>query len=320
MKKLVYFAALALLFACTPENKDGEKGKQINHKEELTITGDVLEITGYSATIEGYANLPFELCDAEVGIMYDTQKSFAEVRKVAARELDGNNKFAVTITGLESSTTYYYKSYVQKGMAVKHGVVKSFTTEEFKLPAVDLGLSVKWAACNLGASNPEDFGDYYARGETETKSEYIWATYKWGTGTATLTKYNCDSPRGTVDNKTVLDLEDDVVRLMIGGSWRIPTDAEWTELRTMCTWSWTTQNGVDGYMITGLRGNSIFLPAAGYRYATSVGDAGSSGYYWSSSLSAFDPKYAVDVYFESGEVSRKSCYRHFGASVRPVCE
>ena len=187
--------------------------------------------------------------------------------------------------------------------------------------AVDLGLSVYWATCNIGANAPEEYGDYYAWGETETKENYDWSTYKWCNGSSnTLTKYNTDSSYGTVDNKTILEPEDDVAHVKLGGSWRMPTDAEWTELRENCTWTWTTQNGVNGYIVTASNGNSIFLPAAGDRYDTSLCDAGSDGYYWSSSLYTDNPFIAWYVYFYSDDVFRNYYYRYSGFSVRPVSE
>ncbi len=187
---------------------------------------------------------------------------------------------------------------------------------------VDLGLSVKWATCNVGANKPEDYGDYFAWGETKPKSTYSWSTYKWCRGSYdTQTKYNNQSGYGTVDNKKTLELADDAARANWGGSWRMPTDAELTELREQCTWKWTTQNGVNGYKVTSKRnGNSIFLPAAGYRYDSSLDSAGSSGYYWSSSLSADNPGGAWYVYFASVIVDRYDYDRCSGRSVRPVCQ
>ena len=187
---------------------------------------------------------------------------------------------------------------------------------------VDLGLSVKWATMNVGASSPEDYGDYFAWGETSTKSTYMWSTYKWRNGSL-LTKYNTSSRDGTVDNKTTLELSDDAARANWGGSWRMPTDAELTELREQCTWSWTTQNGVNGYKVTskksGYTNNSIFLPAAGCRIDSSLYDAGSYCYYWSSSLSTDAPSLAWHTYFSSGFVDRIHSARSSGLSVRPVC-
>ena len=190
--------------------------------------------------------------------------------------------------------------------------------------AVDLGLSVKWATFNVGATNPEEHGDYFAWGETKPKTTYNWSTYKFELGTGydgPFSKYVTYSSYGTVDNKTVLDPEDDAAHVNWGGSWRMPTDAEWTELRTICTWTWTTQNGVNGRKVTGPNGNSIFLPAAGYRYDTSFYDAGSYGFYWSSSLSTDDPGYAWGVHFISDGVGRYGYdLRCNGRSVRPVTE
>ena len=186
---------------------------------------------------------------------------------------------------------------------------------------VDLGLSVKWATCNVGANNPEDYGDYFAWGETTTKTTYNWSTYKYCNGSpTTMTKYNTSSSYGTVDNKTQLDFSDDAARANWGGSWRMPTDAEWTELREQCTWTWTTQNGVNGYKVTSkTNGSSIFLPAAGYCNGSSLDDAGSDGGYWSSSLITNFPNYAWCVDFSSGGVGRYNSHRYYGLSVRPVC-
>ena len=100
----------------------------------------------------------------------------------------------------------------------------------------------------------------------------------------------------------------------------MPTDADWTELRTECTWTWTTQNGVNGYLVTGTNQNSIFLPAAGYRYGDGLYHVGSNGFYWSSSLRMDSPSYAWLVYFDSDDVSRYYDSRFFGLSVRPVSE
>lgn len=185
---------------------------------------------------------------------------------------------------------------------------------------VDLGLSVKWATCNVGASKPWEAGDYYAWGETETKSEYSWKTYKYCKGTDTsMTKYCKDSEYGTVDNKTQLDPQDDVAHVKWGGSWHMPTKAEQDELREKCKWNWTIQNGVKGYKVTSKKnGNFIFLPAAGGRDDSSFGSVGSWGYYWSSSLDEDVSGYAYYLDFDSGGVNCLNC-RCDGRSVRPVC-
>ena len=187
--------------------------------------------------------------------------------------------------------------------------------------AVDLGLSVKWACCNVGATSPEDYGGYYAWGETEEKSDYSWSTYKWCNGSYdTMTKYCTQSSYGTMDNKTTLELSDDVAHVKWGGSWRMPTLDEIKELIYDCSWSWTTQNGVNGYKVTGPNGNSIFLPAAGYRNDDDVSRRGSYGYYWSSTLYSSDSNYANGLYFYSGRHGWYGNRRYFGHTVRPVTD
>ena len=188
---------------------------------------------------------------------------------------------------------------------------------------VDLGLSVCWAGWNVGASSPEDYGGYYAWGETEEKDYYKGGTYKWCKGSddsMSMTKYCTSSGDGTVDNKTVLDPEDDVAHVTWGGSWRMPTRAEQDELREKCTWTWITYKGVDGYKVTGPNGNSIFLPAAGYRYGTGDYSRGGGGYYWSSSLHSYHSDNAYSLSFCSGSHVWYDDYRYSGHSVRPVCD
>lgn len=188
---------------------------------------------------------------------------------------------------------------------------------------VDLGLSVCWASCNLGATNPEDLGDCYAWGETEPKESYSWSTYKFGTSSGPFSKYNTISSYGTIDNKTVLEPEDDVARVKLGGKWRMPTEAEWTELREKCTWTWVTNyngSGINGRLVKATNGNSIFLPAAGNRDGTNLYNAGSNGFYWSSSLHADKPNRAWIVDFRSVNVIRSNFERYAGISVRPVSE
>ncbi len=190
---------------------------------------------------------------------------------------------------------------------------------------IDLGLSVKWATCNVGATNPEEYGNYYAWGETETKktkSEYFWDTYKYGSEYDELTKYCTNSSYGKdgfTDGRTTLEAADDAATANWGAKWRMPTDAEWQELIDNCTWNWTKLNGVNGYEVKGSNGNTIFLPAAGYRrYDDYMDRAGGYGDYWSSSLSTDPPYDAWRANFDSGNVCRSDYRRCFGRSVRPV--
>ena len=177
---------------------------------------------------------------------------------------------------------------------------------------------------NLGAAKPEDDGAFFAWGETTTKSYFEWSTYTLCNGSfSTMTKYCTSVDYGTVDNKIVLEIADDVATQKLGGSWRIPTDAEWTELMNTdnCTWTWTTENSVNGYRFTSKKtGNSIFLPAAGRRIGSSLYEANSLCYYWSSSLHMDYSYYAWSVYYSSGGVNRANGERFSGLSVRPVCD
>ena len=210
---------------------------------------------------------------------------------------------------------------------------------ETKVPmpeAVDLGLSVKWASFNIGASAPEEYGFYYAWGEKELKSDYSWSTYKWCNGDMKkLTKY-CDwlypdywDGEGSPDGKEVLNLVDDVARIKLAGKWRMPKVNEWLELRDGCIWMWTTQNGVNGMRVTGKNGNSIFLPAAGIRIGTNIDDAGVGGYYWTSEWTSgllslpyaacsmdFNPNYTSNYNPGYYSVAERFC----GLSVRAVSE
>lgn len=206
------------------------------------------------------------------------------------------------------SSSTYETAYRYDGFSIR--AIKGQPV--YPMEYVDLGLSVKWATCNVGAIAPEDYGDYYAWGETETKSTYNWSTYfdSPNRDGNSFTKYYNNG------GKTQLEPEDDVAHVKWKGIWRMPTETEMTELRTMCKWIWDSTK--KGYTIEGPNGNSIFLPAAGEHNNSAPGFAGSCGYYWSSSLPTGSSG-AWNVYFESGYVGRSSGYRYVGQSVRPVC-
>ena len=173
--------------------------------------------------------------------------------------------------------------------------------------AVDLGLSVLWSDRNVGASSPSDYGGYYAWGETSTKSDYSWDTYQYYHNGYTNIGSNIAGSRY------------DVARQAWGGGWKLPTKAQWEELIDRCTCTWTTEGGHSGYKVTGPNGNSIFLPAAGYRGGTSSNYVGSHGWYWSSTLEGNTGR-AWELSFGSGGRSMTSGYRSDGQPVRPVTE
>ena len=238
-------------------------------------------------------------------------------------KVDANGKVTAVSKG-----TATIKATANDGSEISASCAVSVKNPSCPSGAVDLGLGVYWATCNLNesgfVSSPEAYGDYYAWGETETKSNYSWSTYKFGTSlSGPFSKYNTQRSYGSIDNKTVLEPEDDAAHVNLGGKWRMPTDEEWTELRTKCTWTWVTDyngTGINGRLVTATNGNSIFLPAAGYRGDSYLYDAGSYGDYWSSSLYSGYPSRAWRVFFSSDDVYRNNYYRYFGFSVRPVSE
>ena len=187
---------------------------------------------------------------------------------------------------------------------------------------VDMGNGLLWATCNVGAANPWDYGDYFAWGEIAPKTTYDWTTYTYGSSATSLTKYCTDPARGAegfTDMLTELELSDDAARQNWGGNWRIPTDAEWTWLRANCTSTWTTQKGVDGLLVTStVNGNQIFLPPAGRKAETDLINAGTNGYYCSSSLGAYTSSEAKIEMFAGPPGSSGNGIRYCGYSVRPV--
>ena len=289
-----------------------------------------IDIALFTATLRGSIQVDnTENLEKSVFLYYSTSaRTLDELKasgtRVTTASISYDGIFVYVLTGLPSSTKFYYVACANVAGKIFYGDVVSFSTrkETDYGEAVDLGLSVKWRTCNIGATSPEDYGSYYAWGETGTKYNYSWATYQWCNGSSTtLTKYNTSNSYGVQDNRTVLEKDDDVAFVKLGGKWRMPTDAEWTELREQCTWTWTSQNGVTGRLVTSkTNGNSIFLPAAGYRYDTSLYNVGSNGYYWSSSLNTDNPYYAWNVYFYSSNVYRYINNRFNGFSVRPITE
>lgn len=189
---------------------------------------------------------------------------------------------------------------------------------------VDLGLpsGTLWATCNVGINSPEDYGDYFAWGETTPKEYYYWNTYKWCNGSKNaMTKYCANSDygyNGFTDGKTELDLEDDAACVNWGPSWRMPSVEQQQELVDNCTWTWTTCDGVNGYLVAGPNGNTIFLPASGRRWGGAL-ETGTYGFYWSRTLRTDDSRYAYILNFISGNVYwGKSNYRYDGFVVRAV--
>ena len=190
---------------------------------------------------------------------------------------------------------------------------------------VDLGLTVKWATCNIGASSPEEYGEYYSWGEVSPKQYYFYNTYKWCKGEArTITKYCTESLHGYNyfhDGETILHNSDDVAYIKY--KMRIPTKAEWEELITYCTWMWSSLNGVTGYKVRsnvpGYTNKWIFLPASGYYLMDKLHVPKEMGFYWSSVVST-SPDFAFGLGFTMLKVHIESGLRIHGRAIRPVID
>ena len=242
---------------------------------------------------------------------------------------DAINDLVAEVNSGNTSAAAALAQIIQKLEELKGSIGGGGTTPS-PVEYVDLGLpsGLKWAKCNLGAPKPSEPGDHYAWGETDPKAEYTWATYKWmqaGQSEAKyITKYTiADGETGGIwydssgafigDNKTALVAADDAATAKLGSPWRMPTIDEFQELIDKCTWTWTTQDGVNGYQVDGPNGNAIFLPA-GYLVIGSY----RAGYYWSSSLSTTESDCAYSLDLNSDRYFIARTYRYFGCTVRPV--
>ncbi|MBQ6276080.1 MAG: hypothetical protein IJK62_05175 [Bacteroidales bacterium] len=270
-------------------------------------TNNASSITSSGATLNGNVTADGGATVTVRGFVYGTSASDLSQNVQSG---SGTGSFTKALTGLSSSTTYYYKAYATNSAGTAYGEVKQFTTTAVTTGTlnghdwVDLGLpsGLRWATCNVGASTPTAYGNYYAWGETSTKTTYSSSTYTYS------------------DNPTTLPSSADAATANWGSAWRMPTPTELNELINNCTVTWTTQNGVNGRLFTGPNGNSIFLPAAGYRNASGLCGAGSGGRYWSSSFLPSSTDNAFILYFDSGNCSLGSLYHYCGLSVRAVCQ
>ncbi len=250
------------------------------------------------------------------------------------------NSYKAFINGEEKTLpysvtqTYQQQTIVVSGYGYGINLQNSDTVEQtFEVPAiednheyVDLELpsGTLWATCNVGASSPEEYGDHFAWGETSPKDYYDSSTYKWcyydNNGYWQLTKYDYSSfPTIEGDGKTELDPEDDAAYVNWNPYWRMPTSDQIEELVNCCSWQWTQRNGVNGQLGTGQNGNTIFLPAAGYRWRESLSNVGSVGRYWSRSLCSYDTADAYLLNFYSFNVYNCFNFNRFnGFAIRAV--
>ena len=311
----------------TPSSEDDvmyarlyDDGGKVVSEAEFTIetkvtTSSVTNVTTESARCGGNVSCYYDDDIYERGICWSKNPE-PDVNDQCATSGAGAGSFTCNMTGLEDNTTYYVKAYAKMYDYVVYGEQKSFKTEEDDEVCdpdgeiaghgyVDLGLpsGLKWATCNVGASSPEDYGDYFAWGETNPKTEYTW-------GNSVTYGEQMSDISGNAQY--------DAATANWGGSWRMPTKEQMEELVEHCEWEWTQVNGVNGSKVTGPNGSCIFLPAAGCNL-TSPDDDGLDGIYWSST--PYDSyRYAYYLHFgDGGELVYHSTRDH-GFSVRPITE
>ena len=319
----------------------GKNGEKIAGKAIVTASyGEEPQIE-----MEDEATESITIDCIENGISVGTSSSQATEFWLCVPPTTFSKGFTITVTGTDGQV-------IEKGVSSSRTILRNMvytlqaievnlSSSQETLEMVDLGLSVKWASCNIGASKPEEYGDYYAWGEIDTyyqegdaqsssptwkpgkSNGYGWETYKWCKGSYySITKYCINSSYGTVDGRTVLEPDDDIAHIKKGGGWRMPTIEEYQELLDNCKSEWTTLNGVYGRKFTskksGFKDKWIFLPAAGSRLSKDLLDTGSYGDYWSSSLGTGIQGRAEELYFLSDFVEASNTYRASGQSIRPV--
>ena len=305
---------------------------------QASVSAAASDIQYYSATISGSLTVQSEGGFSKSAVLYyssseNTLEGLKSNGTTRTLTLEEDGSYSAVLSSLYSSSSYNFIVVAKVDDVEFVSAIGNFSTHTPPSGSVDLGLSVFWASCNLGASKPTEYGGYYQWAGTEDVSDtdiwIDWSNCPYHTGSSGLsgwTKYITDSSYGTVDNKTVLEAMDDAASVALGGKWRIPTYAEWSELCNTdnCSWTWTTIDGVNGYKVQsnmpGYTDNWIFLPAAGFRCNDSLCNAVFHGLYWSSSLSKGDSSFACSIYIYSGYFGCLYNYRYYGKSVRPVSE
>jgi len=319
------------VIAAAPENTNATEGQQ-----KVWVKGYIVGFVDGAKLAEG-AKFTAEGCETATNLLLATNPAETNVENCIPVQLPaGDIRAALNLQDNPDNLGKEVKlyGYVLKYFSVpglKNVTNYTFIDTREQHSYVDLGLpsGTLWATCNIGANSPEEYGDYFAWGETkgynDGKTNFDWINYKWCEGSSiTLTKYNTENNKGTVDDKTKLDEEDDAAYVNWGKDWRIPTNNQFNELINVnyTTTKWTTQNGVNGYIITSnSNNNSIFLPAAGYYEGSLLSLTESKGYYWSCELFMLTKPgtdYACRLNMDSRSIGLDYGSRNCGRSVRPV--
>lgn len=226
----------------------------------------------------------------------------------------GQNKYVMVIEKADGTETVINVEDIVRTYFRESGVSYTTCPDGNHPHMIDLGLpkGTKWACCNVGANAPEEFGDYFAWGETQPKEVYDWSTY-----------IHCDGSEDTCHNigSDISGNKDyDAATANWGSPWKMPTDEHFIELIDNCTPEWTQENGIYGWKFTGSNGGNIFLPAAGARWDDKIDHPGEHGFYWSSTLEESGQRYALKLFFDSWSANwdEFGLSRHYGFTVRPV--
>lgn len=296
-------------------NSGGSSGGGSN--SELVFTGGASEITSSSATITCNFSSSANVGTLQLGVLYSDNQQEVENKKGSTSQATNvsGNTYQLTINNLSPKTVYYYRAYMISQGKTYYGSASNFTTldntyEYSGHTAVDLGLpsKTKWATTNLGATSPEDYGKYYAWGEKFSKSYFTRQNYdyeeNWNLGM---------DISGSIYDAAIRNWSE---------PWRMPTKEDMEELVQYCTFKWDTTNGINGALITGPNGNSIFLPAGGSCVYARTDNVGEVGAYWSSNINGVPGStqvYALSFSSEGINVNSKAI-RYQGRSIRPVCK
>ncbi len=284
------------------ENVIREQGFQASRitESQMVRVGQILNLThlisGSIIIVGGQYNIDVRLVDVQSGTIIATEGA-TWVRGTSYRSL--MKRIATSLKAKLPTPKRYSRTI--KSTSSNTATRTNIAGRE----AIDLGLSVRWATCNIGALSPEEYGNYYAWGEVSRKSKFY--------------ESNSDT-----DGKEMYDISGnaayDPACANWGGAWRLPTRSEFNELINKCVWRWSNQNGIDGYKVIGPNGNSIFLPTAGSRRENSLNHSGYYGSYWSSTPQSDNTSYAYDLYFGEKDYNVHYNHRYRGRSVRPVAD
>ncbi len=295
-----------------PQSEKDSSVTTLDIKQPLEKTSQQAAISVKEGTV-AFATTRLYVATSPQGVTVYVNEEKIGVTPIEGKEVDcGSYQIKLSKEGYQEKTFAY--TFGDQPVVLNEMLELKPQSEALSAPMgkingheyVDLGLSVKWATCNIGASSPNDYGDYFAWGEKDIKSKY--------------SPSNSKTYGAAISANIAGHVSNDVARIKWGRRWRLPTSAELQELVDKCTWNWTSVNGHNGYRIVGPNGQSVFLPAAGWYNGTSLYHVGEQGSYWSATPVETNTQQAVGLYFTNGQRCLSWVYRHRGRLVRPVSD